>query len=858
MSLPLVKNSLKIQLDKLPLYSYFKGEWTYTIPKDFINSILTCDEITDVCKASFKNNIVDALRNGVLRVEWKTTKIPYGRLYSGKFDNSRAHGSIGTMARQIKNTFFKREGWVDFDFKKCHASIIIELIQLSGINIDTSAIHDFIHNFDNGLADAFIKYYSQDINNPLNKDDVKQLFNGCLFGQGFESWKSWVETDDPEKNYIGKKVNVLPTPIEYDNFKNTIALFRERVIQDNPELFDIVKDNKLKNGDSSSYYEICSSTLSYYLQIVEKHCLYHAYKFFVENKFIEPKKADLCYDGFTAKLLDGCPEMSLILQKVNDYIAKTTGVKLILVDKPFKDTIESIVNMPTEDDGIHAEMYAESHLEACNIMYERIKNDFKLCSIGEAHKIYFKTNVGTWACDNTQLKCKLVYLCNNSNIFRKNEKGVVSPFLQTLQHAQAVANLIFNKIMSEEADPTFYSKFHSTTVGKLCFKNGVLNVATREFKLWKDIPEGEIFTRTIIPRDYSQCYDKQIYEDIIEKQMKPMFESNTCAMLYYLSKSIAGEAGKNWATYKGARDCGKGVLYALLEYTFGDYIGSFNVGDIMYCRKSEGFVSLTDAKSLGWLLEIINCRLAVSQEVPDDKSTKVVCGELLKKIMSGGDTIEARKLHENIQKVVPHFGMLIMGNYELKIDDAGLNKKRLDMVGSKSFVSQYTIDSKKQAISSMKTNDYTRDMLLKKIDNTLAVADENIKQLVKSPEYADAFIQIMLDYYNKPVQIGSIDDVILEDNEDDETPATMEGILFKKYIMTGSSENVVLLTDIYDCMSGFNKKDVKKFLEDTGIIIKKNNSKKDPTFKDKQCAFGIKLKPTEEEEEYTDEEIYEE
>ena len=188
--------------------------------------------------------------------------------------------------------------------------------------------------------------------------------------------------------------------MEYENFKTAISLFRERVIQDNPELFAIVKEHKLKQakeGEVITNYEVGSSTMSYYLQIVEKHCLYHAYKFFVKKGWIEAKRADLCYDGFTAKLLAGCPPMSVMLQQVNEEIASSTGIKLILVDKPFKDAIESIVNMPatTENETVVG-TYADSHLEACNIMYERIKNDFKLCSIGETQKIYFKTNQGTW------------------------------------------------------------------------------------------------------------------------------------------------------------------------------------------------------------------------------------------------------------------------------------------------------------------------------------------------------------------------------------------------------------------------------------------------------------------------------
>jgi len=366
MSFPfLQKNSLTVLLNKIEKYSAFKGEWSYKIPRDFIDAVLSNEDvnergerlISDVCKASFKNNIVDRLRNDTLTVEWKPTdKIPFGRRYSGGFKDFVSTANFGVQARSIKNSFFEREGWVDFDLVKCHSQLICELIRVSGKNIDCRIIEQYIKDFDTVSKDL-IKVFSADTQNPLNSDDIKGLFNLTIYGGGFDTWKKWVETDDPKKNYTGKPVANVINPF-FQAFSRCVHSFRDAIIADNKELLGVVIQAKpLRYDETKKRMETPEeassrqerSLLSFWLQIFENHCLYLGYKTMVDNKWIEARKADLCYDGFTAKLLPGCPEMSVILQTINDEIIKKTGIKMTFTNKSFKDTVPSIVKLPRKE-----------------------------------------------------------------------------------------------------------------------------------------------------------------------------------------------------------------------------------------------------------------------------------------------------------------------------------------------------------------------------------------------------------------------------------------------------------------------------------------------------------------------------
>ena len=84
-----------------------------------------------------------------------------------------------------------------------------------------------------------------------------------------------------------------------------------------------------------------------------------------------------------------------------------------------------------------------------------------------------------------------------------------------------------------------------------------------------------------------------IYENV--------FGNKTTIALNFLSRAIAGHfEDKNFATYLGNRNCGKGILYDNLKNAFGDYIKTFELGNIMYERNTD---TQQVSRKLYWLLD---------------------------------------------------------------------------------------------------------------------------------------------------------------------------------------------------------------------------------------------------------------
>ena len=83
--------------------------------------------------------------------------------------------------------------------------------------------------------------------------------------------------------------------------------------------------------------------------------------------------------------------------------------------------------------------------------------------------------------------------------------------------------------------------------------------------------------------------------------------------------------------YLGSRNCGKGAQYDALKTAFESYVHTFELGNVLYNRKTSGLENVDCSKKLYWLLYFEFVRFAISQEIPDPKSELKVNGKLWKK-----------------------------------------------------------------------------------------------------------------------------------------------------------------------------------------------------------------------------------
>jgi hypothetical protein len=285
------------------------------------------------------------------------------------------------------------------------------------------------------------------------------------------------------------------------------------------------------------------------------------------------------------------------------------------------------------------------------------------------------------------------------------------------------------------------------------------------------------------------------------------------AMLY-LSRSLAGcTEDKNFATYLGNRNCGKGVLFELLK-GFGDYVGAFPVKNILCERNGKGAET---ARDLYWLMEFEFMRLAVSQEVPPEFTGMKLKTEAVKKICSGGDTQTARR---NYDKRDTHFqvetSLFLMGNDPIQMDGDVL-EHHLFFESAIQFKNQAFIDRVREEQGELATRKYR-------------IADMTIKGKCASQAWRLAFIQLMLESFKD--KTVTVETEIVVSNP-------VINAFYEDWIVTGEKDDVVLGAELE-----YLGKKLKAELKLIGVEYKKCGIR--GNLKNKWVYAGLKRKHKEE------------
>jgi hypothetical protein len=466
--------------------------------------------------------------------------------------------------------------------------------------------------------------------------------------------------------------------------------------------------------------------------------------------------------------------------------------------------------------------------EAANFVYEDLKDFLK----SYEGRIFFYTDI-IWISDENKMMNDLMYYILNSNIYTmRNEKtGAYSPYVQNISKARNVLDVLIVKVRKENNDSKLYDNFHESTKGKICFNDGVLDFKARIFTLWKDIKPDYIFSTMKIDRnykDYFQNPDRVVIDEIKENVMKPLYGLKLDKALHFLSRAIAGHyEDKRWATYLGNRNCGKGVEYDILQAAFQKYVSTFELGNIIYSRKSAGMENLECSKKLYWLMDLEFVRLAVSQEIPESKTGLYVNSKIMKKITGGGDVIVARR---NYDKRDTHFridtSFYIKGNYSLLMDSEDCGETRVEFESVVQFKSKEEIVKLSESCDADEMKRYR-------------LADTNIKDKCRTDEWCNAMIYLIYESYNvKPIDIFK---------EVDDEQVGMVATLKKLFEFT-KDDTPILAAEVISIMSEFDKKKLEAELSSRNIFRKKHKKRDD--LREKWCYYGLKKRPNEQNDDF--------
>lgn len=465
--------------------------------------------------------------------------------------------------------------------------------------------------------------------------------------------------------------------------------------------------------------------------------------------------------------------------------------------------------------------FASTDDEASDILFEELKNVFKSY---KQRLFYLDNNI--WIYDELKIDDIILNYILKSKIYLGiNEKtNKLIPYTQNISKAKKVQEALYSKIRVLNNDHELYNKFHYTMKQKLCFVDGVLDFSNKTFTLWNEIKPNTIYSIVKINRKYHEYFknpDKKVIQDIKTKIFEVLYGNKTNTALQFLSRAIAGHhEDKRWATYLGNRNCGKGVEFDLLKYSFEDYVSTFELGNMLYCRKTSGMENVDCSKKLYWLLDLEFVRLAISQEIPDCNSGLQANSKILKKITGGGDEIVARR---NYDRKDTYFYIdttfYIKGNNSLICDNPDCDETRIEFNSVVQFKTQNEIDFMKQE---------GRD---EKELERYKIADPNIKTLCKTLEWKNAIVYLLMENYtDKCVEIEKHIDI--EDN-------SLIANLKEKYDFTYNNEDVILCSELHANMSVFDKGKIALELNSINIFKKRATQ---GVNKGKFLYFGIKMK----------------
>lgn len=198
------------------------------------------------------------------------------------------------------------------------------------------------------------------------------------------------------------------------------------------------------------------------------------------------------------------------------------------------------------------------------------------------------------------------------------------------------------------------SKCENSSLGKLLFTNGYIDLHTQQFHD-KFNPDIVFFGR--IPYEFDGFDDDEMkYMEDIKKRLftDPLGEEMGDYFLLKIARAIAGDMQKNYLFALGPTGTGKTTISNALTSAFGDYIGCFNAENLLVKKDTDD-----EAKAFRWALLLRYKRIILSNEM---KPNSKLSASILQKISSGGDGLTGR-VHGGLETTFkPHFMAICFAN----------------------------------------------------------------------------------------------------------------------------------------------------------------------------------------------------
>lgn len=288
---------------------------------------------------------------------------------------------------------------------------------------------------------------------------------------------------------------------------------------------------------------------------------------------------------------------------------------------------------------------------------------------------------------------------------------------------------------------------------------------------WRDIEPAD-YISTTTGYNYNGNVDKKV-KDQVHKFLKTLYKTEEDVL--YLKKSIArclnGDRKGNAETFQvwtGRGGNGKSVVGDGVKNTFGNYYHTISSNTLTKTMDKQGQAQPELAKSRGK-------RIVMATEPEGNERLQ----ESIIKLLTGGDQISCRDLYKSSLEFVPQFGLFLQCNDipKIKINDAIVRRLVIQ-----NFPFKFVPEPKDETIE-------------KKRDN-------NLPNLVKSSEWRDAFLEILIETYIE--YLKDKQDIQLPKNVKEATNEYIEennpvGLWLKeKYEMTSNNNDKIKARELYN------------------------------------------------------------
>jgi hypothetical protein len=637
--------------------------------------------------------------------------------------------SLCSIRKEVRHQLC-RDIYVDVDMINAHFVIASQLFR------ECPMVLDYVENrskYFQMICDVFsmgnmsLIDWKTDSGYDMCKDLlIRELYYG--------KWNSWV------------KDNGLPAmdkPDWLSKLEKEFETIAEIVKRENPEL--------LKKVEEKEDCENPNGTItSWFLQDWERRILEKLVEFFKKKKLIAKGNAVLCFDGLQILYKEGIV-WTTILKEAEIHIAKELKLNIKLKIKPFDDKRYTdrlnAIEIPFADDEADSFTIVEDDEEAGTVLMGRLEDCLKF-SKGQ---IFFKNN-HIWTANAGLTRTLLINYIQQSKIYKEDSKGNTVSYAQNYSNAKNIYETLIGKV-KETPDDEFYNKLHTSSVGMLCFEDGVLNLITKKFHRWESdhfkIKENEVFSCVQINRPFEKWFlkpDQEIIKKVEAKVFDAIMGSQKTRFLQFISRAFAGHyTDKDWSVFIGNRNCGKGTLDGFMKTAFGGYTKTIP-SDNLLCER--GGKNGDVAKAMSWAIDLQFIRLATTQEIQLDNENKNVKlnSIMIKKLASGGDEIEGRKNYQDEMTFTIDAKILMMANDMPPTSTEDVKEHLVEFKTTQQFKDKRWIDERRTELEEL-VKLGADEQILNEMKRYVEGDDEVKLNCVGNIDWANALISLVLKYY---------------------------------------------------------------------------------------------------------------